>query len=795
MSYPLSRISRRPLAFAILLAATTHPASAQVYLWTGDTDPANPAWSAPNWLLGGVTSVLPPTGPLSLRFDATTSPLATRTNSNDSTTRTISSLTYSGGNWTTTGLPLTFASATSDPARLVLGEGTSATLPGANFTTAYNITVPATSTLTFTGDVQNSQAFGSSLNIAGVAIFEKPAYFFFFFDSVSGNFVFKDDFRFTAFQGFPTIELRRGFSGVPTSGISTPGLSARVIFNPDSDQTYTPGPTIGSVLARKIGTKTSTLISPDVRNNNIRTLAIEEGAFIWENYTQDVTSISVSAGASLTLKHSPSFSSAFPADPSGQSTTTLSGPGQITIDSANPRSGPLVVGSATLSIVRGTVFDDGFTGVANVQPNGTYAVPTASGTLQSTVNLAGGTFRVFGPGGTFGWNPSGTGTLDLLLNDLASVVTFPAPLPASLALSATRGVIEINTATSPLPATSLSLGDSGRLRLISPSPATLDIDVSGTGTLQKSGPGTLTVSRPIAVPRLSISAGELRLLSPSPALLETTLEPAATLRLLLPDNTNLPNFAVFGSGTLIKASPNTITLGTLSVGLTTVEQGTLRARGTVGGSVVLNSGTSLEIFGSGGSGLANISLAPNSRLAFADTLQVTGDLTGAGRIDALSASANLVLFGALSPGSPTSPTATLSIFPAATSDQLVTQFEAGATLDLRTPSDHDRLIIGGVAIPFGPLTLRLLPGAELRPGDTFDLFSWTVFDPSLTFSPISLPDPAIATFDLSQLYTQGTVTVLTAIPEPAAALPLLAAASVLLSRRRPRSVLPISCAK
>ncbi len=111
------------------------------------------------------------------------------------------------------------------------------------------------------------------------------------------------------------------------------------------------------------------------------------------------------------------------------------------------------------------------------------------------------------------------------------------------------------------------------------------------------------------------------------------------------------------------------------------------------------------------------------------------------------------------------------------------------------PEDgHDKLIFSGAANPqvIWDGTLRIDLGNGFRPlaGMTFDLFDFDNTRDAGAFTTILVNDPGSLlskglTFDYSQLYVDGTVSII-AVPEPASALLLIVGGIPLAMRRRAR---------
>jgi hypothetical protein len=106
--------------------------------------------------------------------------------------------------------------------------------------------------------------------------------------------------------------------------------------------------------------------------------------------------------------------------------------------------------------------------------------------------------------------------------------------------------------------------------------------------------------------------------------------------------------------------------------------------------------------------------------------------------------------------------------------------EGVLAMEIANSQSHDRLVIAGHASLDGTLELRFTADVNLASqlGRTFDLFDWTGVNPTGSFAVFSP-----YTWNLSNLYTTGEVT-LTAISEPAAIVLLLSIAGPIIPVRR-----------
>lgn len=224
----------------------------------------------------------------------------------------------------------------------------------------------------------------------------------------------------------------------------------------------------------------------------------------------------------------------------------------------------------------------------------------------------------------------------------------------------------------------------------------------------------------------------------------------------------------------VSAGIVSLALGTHSLTVT----GQLKLFDTAGTRLNLSSGTltvgSLDFSGNpallnwtGGTlNVSNIAALPPVNIPLAGVLRAAGVVNG-----------SIANAGTLAPGN--SP-GTLSITGDYTQDASATlAMELGGTT---MGSGYDHLAITGLATLSGTIQVELYNGYQPQMGATFDLLDWGSIDG--TFAQVTLPglQPGLS-WDTSNLYTRGELSVVL-VPEPGALCLLLAGAGVLLGRQR-----------
>ncbi|MCA9263593.1 MAG: hypothetical protein KDA60_07075 [Planctomycetales bacterium] len=117
------------------------------------------------------------------------------------------------------------------------------------------------------------------------------------------------------------------------------------------------------------------------------------------------------------------------------------------------------------------------------------------------------------------------------------------------------------------------------------------------------------------------------------------------------------------------------------------------------------------------------------------------------------------------------------------SEDLILSTDSVLQMEIRSSAQDqfDQLLVGGETWLDGTLELTALDADALRPGDTFQLIETRAIHG--TFSSLRLPAVAGLTWDTSQLYTQGVISI---VPEPAGWLLFACGGLSLMRRRRER---------
>jgi autotransporter-associated beta strand protein len=420
---------------------------------------------------------------------------------------------------------------------------------------------------------------------------------------------------------------------------------------------------------------------------------------------------------------------------SGSGHFTKGGGGTLTLTGKNSYTGGTSVTGGALVVTR---------------PNGDYAVDSSlEAQISTTQNLTG---AISGSGLVI---KSGAGTLYL---------TGANTYTGGTKVSSGR-LIDLN----PHGAYSLNTGSVLELRAVAAQ--SFSGVVTGPGSLDKNGLGTLTLTgKNNYTGGTTVSAG--RLIDQNPHgdyVVNTALEFANTA------NANLSGM-ISGTGSLTKSGVGSLTLsGTDShTGGTTVAAGTLRVTGSLGGGLTVASGATLDNATPFGLTFGSATLQGTVRTSnvthFTGPVSGAGNFTGSGMVD---------FQGGYSPGnSPASVTFAGGLTLAATNT--LTMELGGTTLG----SGYDHLAVTGLTTLGGKLTVTSINGFSPTFGQSFDLFDFSSSNGA--FASLSLPTLSRGlAWDTTRLYADGTISVHTqAVPEPASLAALTLGAFALLKRRR-----------
>lgn len=241
------------------------------------------------------------------------------------------------------------------------------------------------------------------------------------------------------------------------------------------------------------------------------------------------------------------------------------------------------------------------------------------------------------------------------------------------------------------------------------------------------------------------------------------------------NNTTSVTNNIGGSGAVTQAgSSGSVTnlSGTNTyTGATTVTKGTLNVNGTHtgGGNYTVASGATL-----GGSGTIGTQASSTMTIASGGTLTAG---TGNGTVASFSVTLSSLTF--------TDSTSTMRV-------ALIADSSPGTGTDQSNNFNTvDRLVVNGAVNLNNAQLIVSDPnniGTSLSAGDRFDLFNWASAAPTGIFTVTAANLPTLSSglsWDLSNLYSNGTIAVIVA-PEPGRAFLLLAGLAAILMRRRRR---------